>query len=312
MVLAAYGNRKWRAVAFLLIVGLLMPIAAVSQEQQIVDIKVVGNERVTTQAIIAATGLKIGSPFSETALQEAKQAIESMGFFQPGVTVATESADGGVRVIFTVVENPVVREIKIVGNTVYPTDKILSLLRTTVGSVLNTNTLNQDFAAIEKLYDDDGYVAFVSDEYGIDPETGVLTIPIVEATVESIKITGNKKTKDYVILRELSLKPGDVYNKNKLSQDIRRIFDLGIFEYEGTRAVPEAGSTPGKVNITINVQERKTGELSLGLGYSNRTGLVGQAKLSESNFRGRGQTVNLLWEQTGDRGSSYEVGFFEP
>jgi len=312
MFFRAHNSYKWRIAAALMVIIMIIPSVATSQEQQIVDIKVVGNDRITTQAIITATGLTVGSPLSESALQEAKEAIESMGFFQPGVTVGTESVEGGVRVIFTVVENPVVKQIKITGNTVYPTDKLLSMMRTSVGSVLNTNTLNQDFSAIEKLYDDDGYVAFISDEYGIDPETGVLTIPIVEATVESIRITGNKKTKDYVILRELSLKPGDVYNKNKLSSDIRRIFDLGIFEYEGTRAVPEAGSTPGKVIITLNVQERKTGELSLGLGYSNRTKLVGQAKLTESNFRGRGQTVNLLWEQTGDRGSSYEVGFFEP
>jgi len=64
------------------------------------------------------------------------------------------------------------------------------------------------------------------------------------------------------------------------------------------------------------VVDKKTGQVSVGLGYSSRQRLVGQARLAETNFRGKGQGLNLLWEQgNGDAvggGASYELGFYEP
>jgi len=71
----------------------------------------------------------------------------------------------------------VITEIKVTGNTVVPTEQILSLMRNKVESILNTNTLNQqDIPGIERYYDEQGYIAYVTEQVGIDPKTGVLTI----------------------------------------------------------------------------------------------------------------------------------------
>lgn len=318
MLYRSRTNSIHRRLAAILAVLLLTPagISAqnTAQDKPIVEIKIVGNQRVSSEAIQAAIALKPGAPFTEKAVQEAKAAIESMGYFQKGVIVGTETLESGVRVVFNVIENPVVKEIKITGNTVIETDKLRSVMRTTVGNVLNVNTLQQqDIPAIEALYDEQGYFAFVNEGIGIDPDTGVLTIPITEARIQEIKVTGLKKTKPYVVLREMQQKPGDVYNKKTLSRDLLRIYELGIFEIEGAQNYQvDPGSDLGQVIVTIPVKERKTGEVAVGLGYSSKQKLVGQAKLSETNFRGRAQTVNLLWEQSGSRGSSYEVGFYEP
>lgn len=303
-----------RLMALPAIMLMLAPGLAFAQEKNISEITITGNDHVSTESVLAAITLKPGAPFSELTVQQAKQAIESMGYFQPGVTVGTETVDSGVKLVFNVVENPVVKEIKITGNTVIETEKLMSLLRTSVGSVLNTNTLlQQDVKAIEAYYENEGYAAYVTEEIGIDPQTGVLKIPIMEIKIENIKVTGNKKTRSQVILREMQQKPGDVYNLKTLYGDIQRIYDLNIFELEG--AVPyktEPGSDLGKIVIVIPVKEKQTGAVTLGLGYSSKQKLVGQAKVSEDNFRGRAQKVNLLWEQSGTRGSSYEAGFFEP
>ena len=314
MFLTVGSNNMCKRLVPLLAAVLLVSGMAVAQERQIAEINILGNEHVSTEAILAAVALKPGMPFAESTIEQAKQSIESMGYFQPGVTVGTESTDAGAKVVFNVVENPVVKKVDITGNTVIETEKLLSLLRTSVGSVLNTNTfLQQDVKAVEAYYEEQGYVALVTEEIGIDPQTGVLKIPIMEIRIEDIQVTGNRKTKPYVILREMQQKPGDIYNLKTLAGDIQRIYDLDIFELEG--AVPyktEPGSDLGKVNVIIPVKERRTGQISLGLGYSSKQKIVGQAKLSEDNFRGRAQRVNLLWEQSGSRGSGYEVGFFEP
>ena len=301
-------------IALLFAVALIVPVTAGAQEKQIVDIKIVGNDHISSEAIFAAIGLKPGMAFSESGMQQAKQSIEGMGYFQRSVTVGTETVGDGVRAVFNVIENPVVKEIKISGNTVVPTERLQSLVRTSVGSVLNTDTLLQkDVRAIESYYEEQGYAAYVTEDIGIDPATGVLKIPVMEVKIESIQIVGNKKTKPYVVLREMQQKPGDVYNVKMLHTDLQRIYDLDIFELESASTYKtEPGSDLGKVKIALPVKEKKTGEVSVGLGYSSKQKLVGQAKLSENNFRGRAQKVNLVWEQSASRGSSYEVGFFEP
>lgn len=316
MLFTKDGNSiRKRLLALLLIFVVAIPSLAIAQDaKQIVDIKVNGNDHVSAEAIIAAMALKPGMSFSESAMQDAKKSIEGMGYFQPGVTVGTESVNGGIRAIFNVVENPVIKEIKITGNTVVQTDKLQSLLRTSVGSVLNTETLLQkDLRAIEGYYEEQGYIAYVTEDIGVDPKTGVLSIPVNEVRVENIKITGNKKTKSNVLLREMRQKPGEVYNVKTMHTDLQRIYDLDIFELESASSYKtEPGSDLGKVNVIIPVKEKKTGEVSVGLGYSSKQRLVGQAKMSENNFQGRAQKLNLLWEQSGLRGSSYEGGFFEP
>jgi outer membrane protein insertion porin family len=148
---------------------------------------------------------------------------------------------------------------------------------------------------------------------GIDPKTGVLRIPILEVRVQDIKVTGNVKTQTYVILREMRLKPGDVFNRNTLFADLRSIYDLDIFDREAAEPYRlEPGSDIGQVIITIPVKERKTGEVSVGVGYSTQNQLLGQVRVSERNFQGKGQTVSFMWEQSVNNGSSLELGFFEP
>jgi outer membrane protein insertion porin family len=304
---------KWLP-ALALIMLLAATVAAFAQAKPIVEIKFVGNDHISAEAMASAIALKTGAEFSETAVEEAKKSIEGMGFFQPGVIAATETVTGGVRLIFTVVENPVVKDIQISGNTVVTTEKLMGMIRTVAGGVLNTDTLLQkDVRAIEGYYEELGYIAYVTENIGIDPKTGVLSIPINEVRIEQIKIVGTKKTKNYVILREMKQKAGDVYNVKAMHLDLQRIYDLDIFEIESASSYKtEPGSDLGKVNIVIPVKEKKTGEVSLGLGYSSRNKLVGQAKLTENNFRGHAQKVNLLWEQSGTRGASGEIGFFEP
>ncbi|MDH7602155.1 MAG: POTRA domain-containing protein [Armatimonadota bacterium] len=282
--------------------------------KKVVDVAVSGNRNINSEAILNVVSLKPGAQYSEEATSKDKAAIMSLGYFV-AVTVHKEDLPDGVKVTYEVTENPKITEIKIVGSEPVPASTILDLIKTKPGQVLNTTTLSQDIDTIQNYYSDQGYIAFVTSDVGVDPQTGVLTIPILVNVVESVEIEGNKKTKEYVFLREMKTKPGTVFNINVLKEDIKRIFSLDILEdIKPYQIVP--GSEIGKVKVVIPVVEKKTGEIALGIGYSSRQRLVGQARLSETNFRGRGQGLNLLWEQgTVDAvggPASYEVGFYEP
>jgi len=298
----------------LVLMALLLPSVAFAQTEakQISDIVIVGNDHISKDAIMAVIQLKPGQPYSEATVQTAKQSIEKMGYFS-SVTAGLENLGAGARVVLNVVENPVVKEISITGNTVIKTDKLRSLMRTSIGSVLNTSTFRQDLLSIENYYSEHGYVATVTEKFRIDEQTGVLSIPVIEVRVESITVTGNKKTKSFVVLREMHTKVGDVFNRDVMLADIRRIYDLDIFDKENAEMFKaNLGSTPDQVKIIIPVKEKKTGEVSVGIGYSSEQKLIGQTKISESNFHGLAQKVNVVWEQSLDRGSSAELGWVEP
>ncbi len=292
---------------------LLAAAPALAQANRVLSVSVEGNQRISTDAILQVVATKVGEEFSREQLDRDVREIHNMGWFRAEPAPRVEETPEGVKVTFIVQEWPVIQSIEISGNKVIPTAAIRALMQTKEGNVLNTPLLEKDIAAIEKLYQDKGYVGRVAgDSFGVDFEkTGILKIPIVEAIVDKINITGNKKTKTYVISRELSLKKGQPFSANALRTDYGRLDRLGIFDTIEEHTEP--GSELGKVDVDWTVKERRTGQVSLGLGYSAKEKLVGRAELSETNFRGRGEGLNLLWETGSFTGrNSIQLGYFKP
>jgi outer membrane protein insertion porin family len=292
---------------------LIPPSPTFAQANRVLSVEVQGNQKISTDAILQVVATKPGEEFSREQLDRDVKEIHQMGWFRAQPATRVEETPDGVKVTFIVQEWPVIQHIEITGNMVVPTEALRAVLQTKEGSVLNTPLLYKDIDAIEKLYADRGYVGrVVGDAVGLDFEkTGVLKIPIVEAVVEKVNIAGNHKTKTDVIRRELTVKPSTTYSLNALRKDYARLDRLGIFETIEEKT--DAGSELGKVIVNWTVKERRTGQVSVGLGYSAREKLVGRAELSETNFRGRAEGINLLWETGGFNGrNSVQLGFYKP
>ncbi|MHB9035295.1 MAG: BamA/OMP85 family outer membrane protein [Armatimonadota bacterium] len=303
-------------LVFLVVSALVVPVSLMAQEaQKVAEVVVTGNVSINADTIVNAISLKAGDDYTEQAIEKDKAAIMSLGYFS-AVTVHKDDVTGGVKVTYEVTENPKIAAINIVGSDPVSAQQISGLMKTKPGQVLNTTTLNQDIEAIQNYYGEQGYIAYVTEEIGVNPQTGCLTVPILVHKVESVEVTDNKKTKQFVFLREMKTKPGCIFNWKTLSQDVMKLYSLDILE-DIKRPEINPGSEVGLVKVVIPVVEKKTGQVSVGVGYSSRQRLVGQARLAETNFRGLGQGLNLMWEQgttnqaTGGN-SSYELGFYEP
>jgi outer membrane protein insertion porin family len=309
-------SRVNRVSALMLVAALLVTIpgAGFAQGTKVVEVAISGNTNINSDTIRNAVTLKPGMDYTEQEIEKDRGAIMALGYFN-AVTPHKEDVPGGVKVTYEVTENPRISNIKIVGNAPIPTDKVLGLMKTKPNQVLNTTTLNQDIEAIQAYYGDQGYIAYITEDIGVDPKTGVLTVPILVNRVESVVITGNRKTKAWALLREMKTQPGQVFNVKILKEDIIRIYNLDILEDIKPYQITPGGEI-GMVKITIPVVEKKTGLVSVGFGYSSRQRLVGQARLAETNFRGRAQGVNLLWQQGTSNAvggsASEELGFYEP
>lgn len=127
--------------------------------------------------------------------------------------------------------------------------------------------------------------------------------------VERINITGNNKTRDFVIRRELDFGEGDPFNRSMVQRGKTNIEALTFFESVDIQLEP--GSAPDKVVININVVEQSTGDYGVTAGYSTADGILGEVSLTERNFLGRGQYLRAAIGATGS-GKSFDFSFTEP
>ncbi|CUH94546.1 putative secreted protein [Propionispora sp. 2/2-37] len=275
----------------------------------VTEVTVTGNSTIADSDIMSVVKVKPGNALTADAVKQDMQAIYELGYFFDVVTNFTEVPEG-VKVVYTVLENPVLTDIVIQGNTKVPTDKLTEILKLEKGKILNTKTLNENARGIEQYYRDQGYILAKVSDVSMSP-AGVLTVSINEGVLEDIKIKGNDKTKDYVITREMKLKTGEPFNAKDARRGMQRVYNLGYFEDVNMKLNP--GKEPNAVVLEADVVEQKTGTFAIGGGYSESDGMIGIIELGDNNFRGTGDKVKLHWEFGGEASDrNYSIGYTRP
>ena len=127
--------------------------------------------------------------------------------------------------------------------------------------------------------------------------------------VNRIEATGNTRTRDEVIRREMTLTEGDRFSSSQVRKAKKRLEALDFFEE--VQITTPAADDPDQVNVAINVSEKPTGTFTVGVGYSSQDSLIGTANISQNNFLGKGQRLALSASLSGRR-NDYSVGFTEP
>jgi len=197
-----------------------------------------------------------------------------------------------------------VRKLTVSGYQATTEAKILTLLKMKEGSVYSPKQLRDDAKAVADAYGSGGYVDLVITPEGTPAGTALIDVHynIEEGTrsfVNRVNIEGNTRTKDKVIRREVLVAPGDVFNTVRVDITKKRLDNLGYFAKVET--YPEETDIPGRKDLTILVQEKRTGSLSFGGGFSTVDKLVGFAELTQGNFdlfnwpsfKGAGQKFRL-------------------
>lgn len=292
-------KRFLAALSGLTLVLLLSVSPCLADDPKVVAVEVQGNQDVVSAYILGAAKTKAGEVLDRDQLQKDIESIYNLGFFAM-TDAAVEPEGDGVKVIFKVQENPKVKEVRFTGNTVYKEEDLQKLLFTVPGSVFNRVFFRNDLQRIKEKYQKDGYVmARVED---VSVENGIVTVKIVEPRIGDIFIQGNKRTKTYVIQRELKVKKGDLFNANVLRHSLNKIQNMGFLEDVSVGFEPN--EDPNLLNIVLTVTEGKTGSVSFNLGYGSSSGWQGGMSFQEKNLNGRGQTLTVGFD-TGDREQYY-------
>ncbi|HEV2046575.1 MAG TPA: outer membrane protein assembly factor BamA [Chthoniobacterales bacterium] len=165
--------------------------------------------------------------------------------------------------------------------------KIRALLKMKEGGVYSPKSLHDDAKAIADAYGSGGYVDLVVLPQGTPVGSGRIDVhyKIEEGSrsfVERINIIGNTRTKDKVIRREILIAPGDVFNTVRVETTKKRLENLGYFGKVET--YPETTGVEGRKDLVVQVEEKRTGSLNFGAGFSTVDSLVGFAELTQGNF----------------------------
>ena len=183
------------------------------------------------------------------------------------------------------------------------------------GKVFSRVVLMKDISNLADVYADQGYAfADINPLTRIDEENKKvnLTLDIEKGEkvfVEKINISGNTKTRDKIIRREIELAEGDLFSSTKLKRSKRNLNRLGYFDALDIATV--RGSDPGKIVFNVNVEERPTGSFAIGAGYSSVDNFIGTVSITQNNLFGTGRRLKA--DVTASSSSQrYNLSFTEP
>ena len=286
------------------------------------DIEILGANIIKPDFILSKITLKKGDLYDKDVMQNDLKTIYRLGFFTERMkAIPVKNENGTISLKIIIEENVPVTDFTIEGNTVVATEELMQYLLPLKGKPQNIAAINAAMEKINECYYAKGYILSKIDTIYDDPD-GVLNLNISEGKINKIIITGNEKTKEYVIERNIMTEPGTVYNENIIKQDLVRLYSTQAFK-DVNRTIEMSEDDADKFDITIELKEQRTASVSVGGGLDSATGAFGSVGISDNNFRGKNQRVSLLGlvgsgilmsDASIKRHMNYqaELSFFEP
>ncbi len=231
------------------------------------------------------------------------------------VQIDRENARAVIKI--SVVEGPQFRVggVDVTGTAVLPVEEIRRRIRLKPGDVFSRSALRESTNAITALYSSIGRAsADATPEIVQDVPNRRINITFEisegpEVYVERINITGNTRSQEKILRREIPMAEGDLFTSQKLARARQKLVNLNYFETVNATTVP--GASKDKIVVNIDVVEKPTGLFSIGGGYSSQDSFIGTIDLSQRNFLGRGWEV-FVRLRGGSQTQQGQIGFTEP
>jgi outer membrane protein insertion porin family len=283
--------------------------------------------RLLTQEEGYFSGLSSSGAYKQEAFDRDMQVLRMLYFSQgyvqakidrPMVTVTPDKK--GIYITARVEEGEQfeVGEIDFAGDVLFPRDELFETIKIDENKIFAYDVLQKDMSDLTAKYGDLGYAytnviprtRFHDKERKVD-----LVFEFDKGNkvyFGQINVTGNSKTRDKVLRRELKIHEGELYNETRRRQSLENIQRLGFFDDVNFKTSTPADQ-PTVMNMEIVVKERNTGQIQLGAGYGTSQGFTLTGSVQQTNFLGRGQNLGVSLNLAPSAGySSYDLTFTEP
>ena len=281
-------------------------IFAITEGPKLIVKKIVfnGNDSVLSKdlrAVMKTKPLDILTFFNKSGrltpsqVEEDRDAIRTLyqnrGFADVDVAqIETQPLEkGGVELVVNITEGTQYRvnNIAVDGVNIVPAGEVSSLLKMNAGQLFTPKGMSEDIKAMRDFYGSRGYVDMTIAPEVLPAGPGAVNLTYrleegVQSYINLVNIQGNTRTQDRVIRRELAVKPGEVYDTTLVDVSKKRLENLNYFSRVETQ--PTDTVVPGRKDLNVIVEEKRTGSFNFGAGFSTIDSLIGFAEIQQSNF----------------------------
>jgi outer membrane protein insertion porin family len=300
---------------------------------QVKKITFLGNEQLSDEQLSGIMATREGSYFSfltdfgnfqeeafEADLQRLTAFYYNHGYVQVNVQRPSIRLSRDKRFLYITIsveegEQYFAGGIDIKGDLISEKDELFKLVELEKGDVFDYGRMRQDIERVRDLYRNAGYAYVnVNPLTRINKETKIvdLTYDIQQGNkvyVGRIDIVGNRKTRDYVIRRELRIEEGELFSAAALDASKRQIQRLGYFDK--VEVTTQRGARDDLINVLVQVNETRTGTFQVGAGFSSTESFIANAQISQNNLLGRGQSLSFQAQLSSIR-TLFNLKFSEP
>jgi outer membrane protein insertion porin family len=300
---------------------------------QVKEIQILGNQHVSREDLTGVMQTQEGGYLSfltsagtyrEEVFQRDLQAIQFVygdrGYIYAKVSKPSVALSPDKRFLYITLrieegEQYRVGQIDFSGELLHDKSELQRLVQVEPGEIFARSRVGKDLFAISDLYRDAGYAyANVNPDTKVDPKTRIIDLtydvqPGRKTYFERIEISGNAKTRDKVVRRELRIYEGELFSAAAINQSKTRVNALGYFE--SVNVTTEKGSAEDKLVARVAVKERSTGTFQIGAGFSSYENFILTGQISQNNFFGWGQTLSLQIQWSSIRRLG-QIQFVEP
>ncbi|MDX8336265.1 MULTISPECIES: BamA/OMP85 family outer membrane protein [Cetobacterium] len=288
------------------------------------SLEIIGSVNVPVNEVSKRIPIKVGGYFSKNKIIKGQRELLETGMYREVIPDVYQYPEGLV-VVYSVIENPIINGVQITGNTKYSTEDLKKLINIEPGKVLNLNNLRDARDKILKKYNEDGYVLAEIEDIDL---TGAndLKIVINEGVIDKVdftkmvtkqkgqrrKATDNLlKTRDYVVEREIEIKPGEVFNINDYNETVSNLMRTGYFKNVKYETKPAPGENQG-TDLVLLLEEERTATLQGAVSYGSEIGLLGMLSVKDMNWKGKGQELGVTFEKSNENYTSFSINFSDP
>lgn len=232
------------------------------------------------------------------------------------VSITPDKRDIFITISITEGEKYTVSDVKMAGEMLVPEDELKPLITVSAGDTFNRQNVTDSSKAIGDRLGNDGYAfANVNAVPEVDKEKRTVAFtffvdPGRRVYVRRINLTGNTRTRDEVLRREMRQLESSWYAADKIQRSKQRLDHLGYFS-DVNLETPAVPGTTDQVDVNVNVTEKSTGSIQFGAGLSSSEGVVFGINVNQANFLGTGNRVSTNIN-TGKVNTTYSLSFTDP
>ncbi len=275
-----------------------------SPEFKICELDFKGNQKIKTDPILKLTKTRPESTVTIDLIKSDLKAIYACGYFGDVYALLQNIGAEEYALRFYVLENPPLEKIAFENNTIYPDSILYKRINFQPTEILNYKLLQQILDSTVAFYHQNGYSLAHIEEVDYDSASFSLNVKINEGMICRIDLSGNRRTRNWMVLRNFPQKAGKPFNSRKVNSGISNIYNTGLFEKVDLTTYP----TDEGVVLKLKVKEKKFNIVRMGAHYNDEYQTEGFLQFIDANVFGVGNRVSTHL-QYGERKQIYKLNF---